>query len=256
MQNASRSRNKNNNDSNQQDFVPDLNSLILVTINERKQRVEVHIRGPFLPSHMVSTQIATLYDMSDKYGTVMVYINSPGGSVETMAEILAALSRFNTVITVAAGQVCSAGFFLWASGHIRVVQKYTVLMAHRESYVFSGKTEQHIEFGTYTNKMCGSMIDDLCGDILLPAEKERIRTTEVFLDCDEILARKKAITWEQFVARDDMALNIQEIATIDGEDYFLEGDCAVDNDGNVYKLVELIYDIPEKNVYKTVDEEQ
>lgn len=227
----------------------DTSSLILITTNPLKNRVEVHIRGPFVPPHMVSTQIATLYDMANQYDTVLVYINSPGGTLDTLTELLGAFSLFTTVITVAAGSAGSAGFFLWASGHIRVVQKYTVLMAHRESYRFDGKTDQHIEMGVFTNKICGSMIEDLCGDMLTDEEKHRIKTTEVFLSDQDMIDRKKAITWSQFVARDNFQPEYRTVMTLNETEFELDGDCAIDNNGNVYNISELIYDVPEKTVY-------
>lgn len=255
MQNPSRLKRSKLDDEEEGEGVLDTNSLILVTVNQRKNRVEVHIRGPFVPPHMVSTQIATLYEMSEQYETVLIYINSPGGSVDTLTELLSAFGRFQTIITVAAGRVSSAGFFLWASGHIRVVQKYTVLMAHRESYRFDGKTDQHIDFGVFTNKICGSMIEDLCGHLLTDDEKVRIKTTEVFLSDQDMIDRKKAITWSQFISRDNFQPEYHTVMSLDGVDYTLEGEAAVDEHGNVYNIPELIYDIPEKTVYSLDDTE-
>lgn len=249
MQNPSRLKRSRLDEEDGEDVL-DTNSLILVTVNQRKNRVEVHIRGPFVPPHMVSTQIATLYEMADQYDTVLIYINSPGGSVDTLTELLSAFGRFETIITVAAGRVSSAGFFLWAAGHIRVVQKYTVLMAHRESYRFDGKTDQHIDFGVFTNKICGSMIEDLCGHLLTDDEKVRIRTTEVFLSDQDMIERNKAITWSQFISRDNVQPEYHTIMTLDGVDYTVEEDSAIDEEGNVYNITELIYDIPEKTVYR------
>lgn len=256
MQNPSRLKRSKLDDEEDGEGVLDTNSLILVTVNQRKNRVEVHIRGPFVPPHMVSTQIATLYEMAEQYDTVLIYINSPGGSVDTLTELLSAFGRFETIITVAAGRVSSAGFFLWSAGHIRVVQKYTVLMAHRESYHFDGKTDQHIDFGVFTNKICGSMIEDLCGHLLTDDEKVRIKTTEVFLSDQDMIDRNKAITWSQFISRDNFQPEYHTIMTLDGVDYTVEEDSAIDEDGNVYNIAELIYDIPEKTVYRIDSSEE
>lgn len=239
---------RNNGEDGSESF-PDANSLILVTVNNTKQRVEVHVRGPFVPPHMVSTQIATIYELAEKYDTVLIYINSPGGGVDTLTELLGAFSRFKTVITVACGQVASAGFFLWCFGHIRVVQKYTVIMAHRESYRFDGKTQQHSEFATFTEEVCGSMIEDLCGKVLTVSEMDRIRLTEVFLSDKNMIERQFAIPWEQFIKRDELTLNVQTTAMIDDKIYIIEGDIATDEEtGYGYDLNELMYDVPNKKI--------
>jgi len=253
MQNRSVLPRRPRSNNEDEELVPNTADLILVTVNAPKNRVEVHIRGPFLQPHMVSGQIATLYDMANQYDTAVVYINSPGGSIDTLTELLSIFKMFKTLITVAAGRVCSAGFFLWCAGDVRVVQKYSVLMAHRESYRFDGKTDQHIDVGLFTNKICGSMIEDLCGDILTDKEKELIKTTEVFLSDQDMLDRKKAISWSQFSVRDEYIPEYTTIVTVDDVDYtFVDDEFVMDDTGSVYKFAELLYDIPEKTVNESV----
>lgn len=242
---------RNNKDSDEGGGDP--NSLVLVSVNRAKTRVEVHIRGPFVAPNVVSSQIATIYELAETYDTVLIYINSPGGCVDTLAEMLSAFAQYKTVITVACGQVASAGFFLWCSGHIRVVQKYTVLMAHRESYQFAGKTQQHVEFGNFTEKLCGAMIQDLCGEVLTSDEMDTIRLTEVFLSDKDMIDRGFAITWKQFMEKDSITLNVYSGTTIDGVHYTLEGDTAINDDGQVYLLNELMYDVPNKQVIGNVE---
>lgn len=236
------------------------NDFILVTVNEAKSRVEVHIRGPFVPPGMVSKQIATIYEMAEDYNTVAVYINSPGGSADTLTELLSAFSRYETIITIAAGQVASAGFFLWCAGTVRVVQRHTVIMAHRESYDFHGKTPQHLDAATFNEKLFGSLIDELCGDILTEQEKHSIRTTEVFLTDDDIIEREAGIAWEHFMVRDNNPYERIDTVRIDDVAYevsngmatALTGDCV----GYTYILDELVYDIPNKKVFIECDAEE
>lgn len=231
----------------------DPNSLIMIGVNADHNRVEMHVRGPFVTPEYVTQQIASLYELSMQYPAIIIYINSPGGAANTLTELLSAISRFKTVITVAAGQVASAGFFLWCAGDVRVVQRYSTLMAHREGYTYDGKTQQHLEFAQHSERLFGEMVGDLCDDILTETEKHAIRTTEVFLTEHDMLTRKAAISWEQFVARDNIQIDAELSYTIDGVNYTVNGEELIsngaDNAGQVYQLHDVIYDMPHKELY-------
>jgi len=223
---------------------------MIVTVNENKNRVEVHLRGEFKAPTSFSNEMTTLYQLSSQYDTAVVYINSCGGRTDALVEILSVFGRFQNLITVACGQSMSSGLVLWASGKVRVVQPYTAMMAHRESYAYDGKTAEQLEFAKFTDRLHTKMVAEYLDDILTDEEKQKILVTEVFLTADDMLERGCAISWEQFCRRDDIELDTVTLTLIDGIEYQInqDGTCICLDDKVEYDLIELIYDVPYKSV--------
>ena len=72
--------------------------------------------------------------MKDREGDVVVRINSPGGSVSEVAEIVALLSergRNNKVTTICMGIAASAGCVAFLAGQERLTTDYARFMIHR-----------------------------------------------------------------------------------------------------------------------------
>lgn len=175
------------------------NSHMTVVENKDHNRIEVHIRGEILSPEHYNDSFITLYAVAETYDQCLVYINTPGGCASTLTEFLAVLDKFKTVVTVGSGIVASAGFTIWCRGDIRVVQKYTSMMAHRESYGSHAKTAQMLEQAKHIDDVYGLMMRDICGDILTPEELKKAEFTEVNFTADEMIRRKKAISWNQFI---------------------------------------------------------
>lgn len=188
--------------------------------NEEHNRVEIHLRGPIGGPELLSEHLTNLYHLSEKVSQCLIYINSPGGSVSTLVELLSILKKFDTVITVATGEVASAGFMLWCSGDVRVVQEYCSVMCHRESFGNpDAKTDNHLDMANYTNAVYGAMVRDLCGGVLNEMEMEKIRYAEVFLTSEELIAREYAISWDQFIQADTEEPTPTVSIKIDGDEY-------------------------------------
>ena len=65
-----------------------LKTIMVAEIPERKL-VEVSIRGEIDEVFEYANEIATVQDLSVKYEHVVVYINSPGGSLMTCIDLMA-----------------------------------------------------------------------------------------------------------------------------------------------------------------------
>jgi len=74
---------------------------------------------------------------------IAVWLNTPGGDVQSMF-IFHDLVRASSceIITIGAGQVCSAGVLMLACGNRRLVQQSTILMSHRGEDSVTGSLEQ------------------------------------------------------------------------------------------------------------------
>lgn len=242
MQNLSRSSNEERN-------APiDPSDFILVSVNESKSRVEVHIRGEILSPQYATKQLGTLYELSERYDTVLYYINTPGGVLSTLTEFLSVNQKFKTVITVGCGCVASAGFSLWASGDIRVTQSNTIFMCHRESFVFAGKTPQHLEIATFNDQLFSVLSQELFGDILTEQEIEKSKTTEVYVSDKELIRRNTCIDWKKFITRDNLSIQSWTQIEIDNEVYDLDGDICIAADGSKHLYTDLLFDLPYRKV--------
>lgn len=219
------------------------NEFIVITVNQNKNRVEASIRGVFPDANQVAGALMTLDELSSQYDTILLNVNSPGGDVATLADIVGVLDRFNTVITVACGMVASAGFLLWAAGDVRVIKNYTSVMAHRESYNYNGKTTQHIDLSSHWDDLGNRLLNEFLGGILTGEEIEKAKYTEVFLTDVDMIERGVAITWHQFLECDATEPQTTTVFHVGDKDFILLNDGFVqDNEtGYVYKLCHVLY---------------
>lgn len=224
-------------------FPPVMTPPVIINVNQNRQRVEVNIRGLFVRPEQVNSELTMLNKLADEYSTVLITINSHGGSADTMFEMMNILKRYKTVITVAAGSVSSAGFFLWCAGDVRVVQKYTMLMAHRESYAFSGKSDYHADYNKTTSIIGQRMVDDLCADILSTEEMDFIRRNELWLTDEHMIERGVCITWEQFVLAETSVPSTMMEIEFEGRNYIAmqDGRYMCKHTGQIYEWFEVQY---------------
>ena len=216
--------------------------FMVICVNENKQRVELSVRGVFPDVNEIADELVQLTSLSEQYDTIAVTINSPGGCVESLSDILSIVRKFDTIITIGGGQICSAGFLLWAAGHVRVIKEYTTIMAHRESYGYTGKTNQHMDVSKHWENVGNRLLVDFLGGILTTEELEKSKYTEVFFTDQDMIERNAAITWKQFIERDSMMLDFTTVMHFGGNDYAVRNDnTVVDSAGNVYKISDLVY---------------
>lgn len=235
--------------SKQVELIEKEQTSFIVLTNDDHNRVEAHIRGPIIGADGLGEQLTTLYQLSEQYDTLLMYFNTPGGSVATMVEILAAMDKFSTVITIATGQVSSAGFTMWCAGDVRVVQKYSSMMAHRESFEYYGKSNQHADHTTHVDEVYSSMMRDICGSFLTDEEMERAKYTEVFLSGEIMVERGLAISWEQFIQADISQIQATEYLEIDGVYYENMGNNQLgltleNGDVVIMSMYDVIYGVP------------
>lgn len=231
-------------------------SSMTVTYNEAHQRVELHIRGELQPPEWYDDALVHLYALSEEHDQILIYINTPGGSVATLVEILSILEKFKYVVTVATGVVASAGFTIWCRGNARIVQKYSSLMAHRESYGSHAKTAQMMELAKHIDETYKSMMLELAGSILTPKELEKVEYTEVYLTGDELIKRKVAIPWTDFIQKevdcyhpDEAYVKIRGILY----QYYDPNNvitAATDKEIKIANVFDVIYDVPNYKVTK------
>lgn len=188
-----------------------------ITIMESNGRVEVYLRGMFGDPIDSTKELIALQKLSEEFDTVVLWINSPGGNVALLVEIMNICKNFNNIITIGSGQIASAGCMLWSIGDVRVLMPHTDIMIHRESY-FGGysKTEEHLEHAKHTDRLYKRLMDELFTDILESHEIERAKLTEVYLTPEDMFDRNVAISYEQYLEYDSIEVTAKHLIVMSG----------------------------------------
>lgn len=206
-------RNNGNNDSGNN----------FITIQEIRNRLEVFIKGSFGDPEDYAKELIELENLSDDYDTVYIHINSPGGRIHLLTEMISIFKKFENIITVGSGELASAGAMLWSIGDVRVLRPYTDFMIHRESYGISHlKTKQHADLAEHNQKIYTSLISDLFSDMLTDEEINKMEYTELYLTTDELIERGCAISYEQFLDQDNSDMSISILFVADNGVTFLK----------------------------------
>lgn len=165
---------------------------ITVGFNERKSVVELKIIGEIHEPREYVREFYILEELSVEYRILQITLNSPGGSLATLLELLSLIKKFDYIITVGKGRICSAAFVIWCAGNLRIADDYSVFMAHRESYGNYGKTTEHLEYAEKIDEINKSLFRNYLSGILTRKEMEKIKTTEVWLSYKDLINRGHA----------------------------------------------------------------
>lgn len=217
--------------------------------NDKHNRIELHLRGEF-GSPQESTQALTeLYQLSEMYPTCLVFINSNGGRIDILMEIINCLKKFETVITVVTSNAASAGMMLWGIGDIRVTCPHTEFMAHRETSGYIDKSDAMFDRAAFLKRRFDNLFMELSKDVLTDEEIDAARKGEVWLLGQDLIDRGVAISWDHFHMADRMP--IEHVPLISRGDKFyveVEGtlmEANLDiNDDAAYHPADIYYDMP------------
>lgn len=216
-------------------------------IVEHKNRIEVYIRDMFGNVRDNQQELIALEKLSEDYDTILLHINSPGGNMYLLTEIINICKKFNNVITIGAGQISSAGAMLWAIGDVRVLMRYTDIMIHREAYSYGHmKSDEHLDHAQHSSRLYSKFMDEIFGGILTKEEIEKAKYTEVYFTPETLIERGVAISYEQFIKQDELTFDYKLISIVDGFAFLKndDGTLTVVEDivfGDTMKESELIY---------------
>lgn len=239
--------------NNKAEFDNEQQPVNFLTITEvpEKSRVEVNVRGHFVEQGLVAQQLDKLSSLAEKYNCVQYNINSPGGYLSTLMELMQITKKFSSVITVVTGSAQSAGFFLWCLGDIRAVANHSFIMAHRESWGYYGKSAEMVHISSVWDTLYEGMMDDICSEVLTEEEIEKAKFTEVFIPSNELIDRGVAISYDQFLEKDNQVLGSSLVIQI-GDDNYIFDDEGIAHKVEIaytderYFIKELVFDLPTK----------
>jgi ATP-dependent protease ClpP protease subunit len=134
-------------------------------------------------------------DLASENDIVNIFINTPGGSLETTISLVHAMLRTEAmVITHADGMVASAGTLIFFAGQSYVVYPYSTLMVHDYSGGVDpyGKGNENLKRLLAGNNLINRMTQDLYVPVFSEEEVgEILEGKDVYLDSDELIERIK-----------------------------------------------------------------
>lgn len=184
-------------------------------LEEKGTHIKLTLHGFFTAIEENTKIIEDLYEASNQYSSVEVWVNSDGGTVGLLIEILEALKQFETVVTISNASAFSAGAMIWAFGDIRVTSPYATIGFHRESYGFYGKTDQHSDLLEHQKKIYPILLEETCGHILTDEQKEKARVTELYFTGKDMIDGDLAISYDSYKQGDNiLGYRLNPIGTV------------------------------------------
>jgi ATP-dependent protease ClpP protease subunit len=221
-------------DMGQPQMIPIQKSIVVSEVADLG-RVELFIRGHIDSVIEYSDELIRLQDLSYKHGVLHVTINTPGGDLMTCLELLRMFKLYQRVVTIGIGEVASAGFILWSAGHLRVIDEYTILMIHRESFGNYGKTAEHLALANVSQVIYGRLYTNTVDKFMTEEEQYHSRISEVWIDALDMINRGFAISLADFETPKRKIVNTTTIYHIDDEG--AEKFVVYDEESSMYQFV-------------------
>lgn len=157
-----------------------------------EDRYELYLFGNLESSNDNSLYIDIIRGLNtaDHSKELHVFINSYGGSIDTLVMFMTAISQFSWVVTIGMGTVMSAGFVLWCMAPERYASPVSNFLHHAWSSFMYGPRSR-IEGLANVNTKRDDILDEYVGvaGVLTPEEMKRAKDADIFLLGDDLLKR-------------------------------------------------------------------
>jgi ATP-dependent protease ClpP protease subunit len=130
----------------------------------------------------------TIMDLAEETDVINMYINTPGGSLETTISIVHAMLRSPAhIVCHADGQVASAGTLIFFAGKSFVVYPFAHAMFHDASTIIGGKVSENLKAAEATS----ILIKKICMELYRPYfTKKEVKSIlaggDVYLSSEEL----------------------------------------------------------------------
>lgn len=130
----------------------------------------VYISGP-LEQPKMYTEIIHKIKSAGIHDTIFMYLNTPGGQLDTGVQFISAMRSSNAhIVTVLEGRVCSLGSVLFLCGEEFIVHDHSLMMIHNHSGGQFGKGHEYLAQAEATSGWFESIARDVYKDFLTPEE--------------------------------------------------------------------------------------
>jgi ATP-dependent protease ClpP protease subunit len=129
-------------------------------------------------------KLINILEVADELTDVIVYLDSPGGSVEIACVIASVIENSKATLTTrAVGRVASASMFLWSVAHKQEVDDRAIFMYHMSS---------HGDYGSSLDiKERAGLLVGFVGDVLLGVSLQKGHLLQE--EFDDIMTKNKVI---------------------------------------------------------------
>ena len=136
-------------------------------------------------------QLCHLLDVATDEMTIVLDINTPGGSIDSATKILHSLSKTKAhTKAIINGTVASAGTIIALSCKELEIAKYTQFMIHNYSTGTQGKGHEVMAYIQFTDKNLKVTFREIYKDFLTEAEMDSvIKGEDMWLNAEEVLTR-------------------------------------------------------------------
>lgn len=128
---------------------------------------------------------------AEEHDTIFIYLNTPGGSLQTAVQILGAMRQSTaTVVTCLEGEACSAGTLIFLAGDKHIVNANCTFMIHNYSGWMGGKGNEVALRVKYLELYFKKLATDLYKGFLSDDEIEAVvQGKDLWMDSDEVVNR-------------------------------------------------------------------
>lgn len=126
---------------------------------------------------------------------VHIHINTPGGALETVAQILDAMENCKgNVYTYAEGEVFSGGSIIFFKGDGLVVGKYSQFLAHGPHGGMRGKMQDHVDSANHNKQYVKELYEDVYSPFYTKAEiRSILRGKELYETAKQVEVRVQKV---------------------------------------------------------------
>lgn len=130
-----------------------------------------------------------------EHDIVHIHINTPGGDLATVAQILDGMENCKgSVYTYAEGQVMSGGSLIFFKGDGLAVGKYAEFLAHGPHGGARGKMQDHVDMSKHNQQYVKELYEDVYSPFYSKAEiRSILRGKELYETAKQVEARVKRI---------------------------------------------------------------
>jgi len=150
------------------------------SIKHYTQVIPVTIHHFYLTGE-ISDEVDRYVDMlniiktSEPHDKIFIYLNTPGGDLNTTIQIISAISKSPAEITtVIEGEVCSAGTFIFLSGDYYIVNDNCSFMIHNYSHGAIGKGGEVAKRVKFSEKYFKDLAHSFYKDFLTEEEIQAV----------------------------------------------------------------------------------
>lgn len=157
---------------------------------------------------------------AEEHDTVFIYLNTPGGSLQTTVQVISAMRQSRaTIVTCLEGEVCSAGTLIFLSGHRHIVNPNCTFMIHNYSQWLGGKGNEVALRVKYSEHYFKKLAVDLYNGFLSEEEIEAvIEGKDYWMESEEVIERlnqrnNNQISEDVAQVADEALATVSEMAT-------------------------------------------